>query len=232
MIILVSITIIYIFIVVLLKSAEIKRNNKIQKLRSSKYYVQLRNLLEDCTIVNKSFYIMSFEIEEENAKGFYHFSIRFSDLGKYVIESQRFAMEIAEQQVKSYYQSEIEHLKGHNLITGVKMAMDKTYAMRLKIQENSDAHFFRELFNGRSFPSRMFYITSPYENYASSDGTYIFDPDDWKIDGDDAIFMGILEFDRDYHETVPYLIEETVEEMFPHAKVITYSNGCFIQNLC
>lgn len=47
MVLLVSITTIYVSIVLLMKLAEIKRNNKIQTLRSSQYYVRLRNLLEE-----------------------------------------------------------------------------------------------------------------------------------------------------------------------------------------
>lgn len=232
MFILVSITLAYIFIIMLLKLAEIKHNNEIQKLRSSKYYVQLKNLLEDCTIVNSVFYIMRLEITKANAEGFYNFSIRFNDLGAHVIEPQRHALEIVEQQAKAFYQSEIERLKGHNLLTAVKIASDKTYDFRLNIQKGSDSSFFTQLFNGRSFSSREFFITSPFENYASSNGTYIFDPDDWKIVGDDAIFMGMLEFDRDYQKVVPYLIKGTVEKMFPNVKVTIFSNGCFVNNLC
>ena len=231
MLLLVSITTIYVSIVLLMKLAEIKRNNKIQILRSSQYYVRLRNLLEDCTIVNNAYSIMRVEIKSGNTKGFYHFSIRFLDVGKYVIEPAIISLESVEQHVKAFYQSEVERLNGHDLRTVVETAMDKTPALRLEIQEEQDSYFFRELFNGRSFPSRKFYITSPFENYASSGGAYIFDPDDWKIDGDDAIFMGILEFESDYQEMVPYLIKETAEKLFSNVKVTIFSDGCSISGL-
>ncbi|MBD5451703.1 MAG: hypothetical protein HDR25_03575 [Lachnospiraceae bacterium] len=154
------------------------RNDKMEKLYATQEYAYIRNLLEDCTLVSKDFLTIYFHIDQgDHLDGFFDFSFRFQDLEKRVIASRRFALEAIEPHIKSQYWAELNAQK--NMITekAVKMAMDKVYHKRLKIQNDADSDFFYRLFGGRRFKKRDFAITSPFEYYAISEGKCIVDTD-------------------------------------------------------
>lgn len=218
-------------IILIYKMIEIGRNVKIEELYNTQCYSRLKNLLQDCTLISKDFPIMNFEIKHSGTNGFYNFSIRFRDLGMCAILPQKFALESAERQAITYYQTELKCLKNENLAKAVTMATKKTYDFRLQNQKAADSWFFSNLFGGRSFPMRNFVITSPFEAYANSSGKYIVDTDYWQIEGDNAVYKGILELGNKKNEIIPYAIEKTVKEMFPNAKITRYYDGCYISNM-
>ena len=204
-------------------------NDKLEELYATQGYTYLWNLLEDCTLVNESFLIMSIEIEQEDfTGGYFRYSIRFQDLGMCVISPQKYSIESIEQRIKSDYQSAVKKCKNGDWKTAVQKELNKANHIRSKLQQEADSIFFHELFSGRWFEGRDFFISSPFEYYASSGGSYIIDMDCWKIEDDNAVYTGLLEFESDQCKMVPYLIEETAKELFPNAKVSRYKRGCAI----
>lgn len=218
-------------IIIIYKMYEAERNIKIEKICDTQLYVRFKNLLQDCTLINKEFPIINFEIKQSGANGFFKFSIRFRDLGMRVISPQKLGLESAERQVIAYYQSELECLRNEDLLKAVATATDKAHALRVNIQQDFDSCFFNNLFDAHSLPMRNFVIISPFESYASSGGKYIIDTDYWQIEEENAIYKGILQFANGKNEIIPYAIEKTVKELFPNAKIIRYNDGCYISNM-
>lgn len=206
-----------------------ERNNKIERIYSDQSGERLRKLLEDCTFVNDDFPIMSFVIENHNTTGFFRYTIRFRDFGSYFISSQIAGLEWAERQIQSEYRLEVDSKMGKgDLNTIIQNAVNKSYESRKSLQKDFDETFYKRLFNSPSNTSRKFVIDSPFESYASSGGKYIVDADYWKIEGDDAVYTGLLEFEQEQKNIVPYVVEKMAREFFPNADIIRYSNGCDI----
>lgn len=205
------------------------RSDKMEKLYATQEYAYIRNLLEDCTLVSKDILTVYFHIEQvECSEGFFHFSFQFQDLGKLAISSRKFALESVEPHIKKQCWAELSAQRDMNTERAVRMSMEKAYDIRMKIQKDADSDFFHRLFGGRRFKTREFAITSPFENYACSEGSCIVDTDCWKIEEDDAVFTGVLGFGSDFSNIVPYAIEETAKELFACASVSRYKTGCYI----
>lgn len=204
-------------------------NDKREELYATQGYANLWDLLADCTIVNGCFPIINIQIEQEGfTGGYFRYSIRFQDLGMCVISPRKYSLESMERQIKSDYQSAVNKCINGDWQTAVEKELNKANRKRTELQKETDSIFYCELFDGRWFKERDFFITSPFEYYASSGGSYIVDTDCWKIEEDDAVYTGLLEFESNQSEMVPYIIEETVKELFPDAKVSRYKRGCSI----
>ena len=219
-------------IIIGIKVNELSRNKKLEELYDTQGYVRLWNLLEDCTLINRNYPIMGIQIDQKDcSKSFFRYSIQFRDLELLVISSGKYSLELMEQQIKSDYQSAVNKCKDEDLRTVVQRESDREYRRRTEFQEDMDSYFFNTLFDGHSFELRDFAITSPFESYASSGGSYIVDTDYWKPKGDDVIYTGLLEFKSSHSEVVPYAIEKVAKELFPNVNVSRFSDGCFISIL-
>lgn len=216
-------------IITILLFNKIKTNNEVDKLHSTQGYINLKNLLEDCTHVNKDFRLINITFEQYNTTGFFRFSIKFKDLGTYIILPQKNSLELFERQIQSNYQNKLNMQLAHNdTLTSVKKATAYAYQARINAQKDADCDFFKTLFSEYSLPSRNFSINSPFESYASSSGKCIVDTDYWKIDEDNAVYTNLLEFESSKSKFVPYLIEKVTKELFPQANVTRYKDGCHI----
>lgn len=204
-------------------------NDQREELYATREYAYLWDLLADCTIVNECFPIMSIQIEQEGfTGGYFRYSIRFRDLGMCVISPRKYSLELMERQIKSDYQSAVNKCINNDWQTAVEKELNKANRRRTEFQKEADSIFYCELFNGRWFKERDFVITSPFEYYASSGGSYIVDTDCWKIEGDDAVYTGILGFGSDVSKMVPYVIEEIAKELFSNVSVSRYKTGCYV----
>lgn len=210
----------------------VSRNDKLEKFYATRGYIYFRNFLEDCTLVNKDFRIISFVIRQgDNPRCYFRYVIKFRDLGMCVVSPAKHAMQIAEHRIQADYEAAISYCEGNDLQEIVVKEFNKANHKREELQKDFENYFYNALFNGKRIQSRKFVITTPFEAYAGSAGKYIVDTDYWKEEGDDAVYTGLMVFEQEYSEFIPDVIEETVKELFPNAKVTRYSDGCYIQIL-
>lgn len=218
-------------IVIYLLFRNVQRDNKIEAFCSDQNpeYVRLKNLLEDCTLVNKDFRIVGIDFEL-TAGGSARYTIRFFDFGNMVLSVQQNTLEWVEQRISSDYNAEVYGQKGpSDLRAVIQNAMDRATHARLLHQEQFDAKFFKSLFAYRPSESRKYVIRSPFESYASSGGKYIVDTDLWRIEGDNAIYTDYLSFDTVPKELVPFIIEKAAKEF--NCSIRRYSDGCYISSI-
>ncbi len=206
------------------------RNDEINELCLTQSYVDLRNLLEDCTLVNEDYPIQYIRFEQETAKSFFRYYIRFCDLGMF-LSPQKAGLENCEAHVLSEKQKRMAELRDNsekNVIQFIAEECQRDLKFRKVFQKDFDDRFFETLFKGKPSATRNFEIASPFESYASSGGKYIFDTDYWEIDEDDAVYHRTIGFYTDKSEIIPYVIEKATKELFPNAHISRYSSGCYI----
>lgn len=216
-------------IVIYLLFRNVQRDNKIEAFCSDQNpeYVRLKNLLEDCTLVNKDFRVqIAFEL---TVGGAVRYTINFLDIKNTLLIFQYTLKEI-EQRISSDYNAEVYGQKGSaDMRTVIRNASDTAFHARLLHQKQQDANFFQNLFVSRPPESREYIIRSPFESYASSGGEYILDTDLWKREEDITVYTDHLRFDTVPKELVPFIIEKAAKEF--NCSVRRYSDGCYISSI-
>lgn len=205
-----------------------KRNSILEKVYATSEYKRLWNLLEECTLINKDFPIIRFQIEQRDCPcGYFRFLIEFCDLGMCAILPWESTIERTEQDIKAKCKAEFAKCN-INTPADAQRITDRFFRIRSDIQRDADDNFFNQLFAEHQFKSKNLVITSPFEYYASSGGSCIVDTDSWKVKGDNVVYTGLLVFENCQSKIIPYAIEKMAGELFPNAKISRYSDGCYI----